>query len=466
MKIEGLRPYLKYIPEVKRPSRALTLKEKLSWVALALGLFYVLGVIRPYGITEQQMVVSGFEILQMVTASHIGSLITAGIGPIVVGSIMLQLLVGTGVIELDLTRNEDKALFQGAQKILIVIFSILEAAAISVAFGLEGSIYWIVVLQIAMGSIILMFLDEIVSKYGIGSGIGLFIAGGVSQTIITAIINPLPKAEALGEYAGVIPNVIVHLISGHPEYIISLFSLFATIVTFLVVVYGESLRLEIPLAYGTIRGISARYPIKFFYVSNIPVILAAALIQTLALVPGVFGIHPGMESEMNTFQQAIYIFFSYITSGYGSANSLYGILNPSSSSIDRLLDVGVILHIIIYSAVFLIMCVFFGKFWAATTNIGPEKIAQQIYQSGLQIPGFRRDIRVIQHVLERYIPQMVVISSIAVGLLALIADFLGAFGTGTGILLTVGILYRMYEQLQREEMGDMPVWFRELFGKK
>lgn len=464
MKLEFLRPYLKYIPEVKRPSRALSLKEKVLWVALALGLFYILGVIYPIGITEAEINKSGFELMQMIFASHLGSLLSVGIGPIVVGSIMLQLLVGIGAVELDMTRNEDKALFQGAQKILVVIFSVLESAAMTVAFQLGPSTYWIVVLQIAMGSIILMFLDEIVSKYGIGSGIGLFIAGGVSQTIITATINPMQMAGAVGTYAGAIPNFIAKLVTGSLD-IYLLFPIVATIFIFLVVVYGESMRLEIPLAYGTIRGISARYPIKFFYVSNIPVILAAALLQSVQLIPSIFGIRAGMTiQEMNPLQYGVYTLFSYITSGYGGSNTIYKVLDPSR--IYQLGDPFVILHILIYGSIFLIMCVLFGKFWAATTNIGPEKVAQQIHQGGMQIPGFRRDIRVIQHVLERYIPQMVVISSIAVGLLALVADLLGVYGTGTGILLTVGILYRMYEQLQREEMGSMPMWFRGLFGKK
>ena len=39
-----------------------------------------------------------------------------------------------------------------------------------------------------------MYLDEVVSKWGIGSGISLFIAGGVAQTIVTATINPLREA--------------------------------------------------------------------------------------------------------------------------------------------------------------------------------------------------------------------------------------------------------------------------------
>jgi preprotein translocase subunit SecY len=67
-------------------------------------------------------------------------------------------------------------------------------------------------------------------------------------------------------------------------------------------------------------------------------------------------------------------------------------------------------------------------------------------------------------VLNRYIPQITIISSIAVGLVAALADLMGALGSGTGILLTVGILYRMYEELQREQMADMSPMFRKFMG--
>lgn len=459
MKIEFLRPYLKYIPEVKRPSRAPTFKEKLYWVVGILILFFIMGVTYPYGVTQQSFSVPGLEVMQIVFASHMGSIISAGIGPIVIASIFLQLMVGAKMIDIDLTRNEDKALFQGAQKILIIIFSFLEGAAITTMFNLSESMYWIVVVQVALGSIMLAYMDEIVSKYGFGSGIGLFIAAGVSQTIVTATINPLETSP--GVLAGAIPNFILQMMNGNLD-IILLFSLVATIFIFFVVVYGESMKLEIPLSYGTIRGISARYPIKFFYVSNIPVILAAAFLGAAQYI-GLVIVKDTPVEEMNIFQYVIHNIVSFITIGYGS-NSVYGILNPGE--IYKLSDPFVVLHVIIFGVVFLLLCIFFGKFWAMTTNIGPEKIAEQIYIGGLQIPGYRKDKRAIERVLNRYIPQIVVISSLAVGLLALVGDLLGVYGSGTGILLTVGILYRTYEEIQREEMADMPVWFRQIMGKK
>jgi len=109
--------------------------------------------------------------------------------------------------------------------------------------------------------------------------------------------------------------------------------------------------------------------------------------------------------------------------------------------------------------------VLFGKFWVETTGLGADRVAEQIQKGGMQIPGFRRDQRVVERVLNRYIPQITIISSLSVGLLAVGADLLGAMGSGTGILLTVGILYRLYEEIEKEQMADMHPAFRKFMGK-
>jgi preprotein translocase subunit SecY len=70
----------------------------------------------------------------------------------------------------------------------------------------------------------------------------------------------------------------------------------------------------------------------------------------------------------------------------------------------------------------------------------------------------------LEKVLDRYIPPITLMGGIFVGLLAAFADFTGALGTGTGILLTVGIVYRMYEELAKEQMGEMMPAFRQFLG--
>jgi len=85
--------------------------------------------------------------------------------------------------------------------------------------------------------------------------------------------------------------------------------------------------------------------------------------------------------------------------------------------------------------------------------------------SGLQIPGFRRDERVLEKILKRYIFPLTVMGAIAVGLLASSADILGALTRGTGILLTVMIIYRLYEEIAQQHMMDMYPALRKMMEK-
>jgi preprotein translocase subunit SecY len=108
----------------------------------------------------------------------------------------------------------------------------------------------------------------------------------------------------------------------------------------------------------------------------------------------------------------------------------------------------------------------FAVFWVETTDMGPEATAQQIHGSGMQIPGFRQNPGVIEKVLERYIPQVTVIGGALVGLLAVMANMLGTIGGvgGTGLLLTVSITYKLYEEIAEEQLMEMHPMMRQMFG--
>lgn len=463
MNLEFIRPLIKYIPEVEIPKKAVPFKEKLMWTSLALLLFFIMGNIYPYGVTTEslQKHIQNFEAMTMIFASSIGSLTSVGIGPIVTSSIILQLLVGADIIDIDMKKPEGKALFQGTQKILTIILAFFESSALVVATNMvEGTgLIVFTVLQIAMGSILLMYLDEVVSKWGIGSGISLFIAGGVSQSIITGSFNFLKPVAGIG-YAGIIPQFISQLMVGNFSWIL-LFPIGATIIVFLTVVYCEAMRIEIPLSYGGIRGVGGRIPLRFFYISNIPVILAAALLANINMWTRVVGVDISSTASvesMSTWQYIVYTVGRYITLG-----DLYKILSPDNWHM--LADSAVLLHMLVYTLFFCGLCVLFGQFWVQTTGLDSESMAKQINEGGMHRPGFRPDKRIIKNMLGKYIPQLTVISSVAVGLLAVGADFMGALGSGTGILLTVGIIYRLYEELKKEQMADMSPMFRRFMGK-
>ncbi len=417
-----------------------------------------MGIITPLGTLPQQQ--SGFlSQLQLITASEIGTLATLGIGPIVMASIILQLLMGAGVVKLNVQDPEEKKLYQGVQKLLGIAFCFIESSIFVMSGFVPASPGYFntlfLVLQLAAGAILLMYLDEVISKYGIGSGIGLFIAAGVSFAIVWKAFSWVIPAGT-STYVGLVPQIMQGLITGDiPET--AVYPLIFTVLIFLLVVFAESMKIEIPLTFGRIRGYGARYPLKFFYVSNIPVILAAALFANLQL----WGIamqglgFPILGTYVNN--QPVSGIAYYLKTPYGllSTPTQIGITLSSADAI---------INILVFTIAMLILCVLFGRFWVDMSNMGAKSVAGQLQNVGLHIPGFRRDPRVIEMVLERYIPVVTVLGSMAVGILAIFADLTGALGTGTGILLTVGILYRMYEELAAQQAFEAMPALKGLMG--
>jgi preprotein translocase subunit SecY len=118
----------------------------------------------------------------------------------------------------------------------------------------------------------------------------------------------------------------------------------------------------------------------------------------------------------------------------------------------------------VYAGILIVFCVVFSFTWLEVGGLDPRTVAGQLVSSGMQIPGFRRSERPIELLLRRYIPVVTVLGGLTVGFLAAVADFMGAFGTGTGILLTVGIIYQYYQELVKERVTEMYPGMQRLLG--
>lgn len=439
MPFEFLNPIIRLIPQIKKPIHAVPLKEKVLWTLSVLLIYFVMYHIFPIGVIPSGASTGRLEIL---LASKIGSIITVGIGPIVLASIFLQLLIGSKIIEWDLSKPENQQQFHGVERILALILCFVESAIYTLTGYVPtlGGIYIpLVILQLALGSILLIYMDELVSKYGIGSGISLFIAAGVSLNIVDIIASV------------VLPDFWHYFTAGDAATAtMILIPIAFTIIVFLVVVYAESMRLEIPLSFGRVRGASGRYPIKFMYVSNIPVILASALIMNIQLWTKLLNdMGITLLGEMKG-GQLVGGFAYYISPTFQNPVFVH-----YDAYLASLLVPNEIFHVFVYIISMVILCVIFGVFWVETAGMSSSDVANQLERVGFQIPGFRRDPRVIRGVLDRYIPTITILSSIFVGLLASLADLTGAIGTGTGILLTVSILHNFYEQLASQQMFEI-----------
>jgi preprotein translocase subunit SecY len=502
---------LKKIPGVANPLKRLTFKEKFKWTALILLIYFLMTQITVYGVSGVGF--EQFQILQILLGSSFGSLMTLGIGPIVTASILLQLLVGSKIIPWDLKSDEGRTLFQGTQKLLAVILSFIEAM-IFVSLGAVPAMPGmaaIVMLQIAIGGILVIFMDELISKWGFGSGVGLFIVAGVSKQIVISMFNPLGEGGGLPTIGspptGRIPLAITLLGTNEPlQAFITFLPVIATLLVFFLVIYANAIKVEIPLAFGSIRGFGRRWPLRFFYTSNLPVILIAALLANVQLMARMLS--QGAGSFLGTFDSAgnptggliyfltppsmatasglmvaqLMIFIgifvligavlAYFTKknalkmvlGFGFLGALVSILFTSSMGITSLFMISLadIIRIICYSLFLIIGAMIFSIFWMSTSGMDPKSVAEQIQSTGMQIPGYRRDIRIIERVLGRYIPALAILGGAAVGALAAYADLTGALGTGTGILLATMIIYNLYEEIAMQHMEDMHPALRRL----
>ncbi|MEW6010455.1 preprotein translocase subunit SecY [Methanobacterium alkalithermotolerans] len=445
--IEKLQPFFSILPQVKSPEHRIAFKEKLKWTAVILVLYFILAQIPLFGLSE--FAVDQFASLRAVLAGSFGSILTLGIGPIVTASIVLQLLVGGKIIKLDLSKHEDKAVFQGTQKLLAIIFTLFEALVLVLTGAIapqSPDFVWIIILQMTIGGILVIFLDEVISKWGFGSGVGLFIAAGVAQQIIVGSFNILPSPTTPGIPAGNIPAFIYSLTTGQPTFDL-LIPVIAVIGVFLVVVYAESMRVEIPLSYGGVKGARGKYPLRFIYASNMPVILASALLLNVQLFA-------------NIFQRLGFPILGEISQGQAISGLAYYLTPPFG------LDVIFTdpLRVAFYGIVFTGMCVLFAVLWVEISGIGPKKVAKQLHGMGMQMPGFRSSRGQFEKILKKYIPAITVLGGAFVGLLAFGADLTGALGGGTGVLLTVGIVYRLYEEIAQEQLMDMHPMLRKFLG--
>jgi protein transport protein SEC61 subunit alpha len=469
------KPIGRILPEIKVPQRKVKFNEKIFWTAMVLIVFLVMTEIPLYGVAASAS--DQFAALRVIFASNRGTLMELGIGPIVTAGLVLQLLAGSGLINCDMSKPEDRGLFTVASKVFSIILTGVQAGAYIVS-GMYGSVSdlgtaaIVIFFQLIAAGIIVMLLDELVQKgWGLGSGISLFIMAGVAQNIFWSAFSP-----SNGLFVGALEQLLLKdstytmfdwVVGTSSGVYPSLIGFIATIVVFIVIIYLNGVRVELPMSYAGYKGFRSKYPIKLLYVSNLPVIFASALFANVYFFSQLIWNTVGRPAPgSNLF---IDILGSYKITDAEQANqtiSAVGGINYYTTAPTSLYKVAADpIHAVVYLLILVGFCALFSLVWLEVGGLGPEKVAKQLMDSGMQIPGYRRSGRPIEAILKRYIPVVTVLGGIIVGLVAGLSDFVGVFGSGTGILLSVGIVYQYYELLMRERAAEMYPAFRRIIGE-
>ena len=456
-----LRNIIYNLPEVKHPvEKKLSFNQKAKWTLIVLAAFFVLANIPLYGLAQNSL--NTFEYLAIILGTSFGSIISLGIGPIVMASIILQLLVGSGILNIDTTTSDGKKYFQGLQKLSVLFFIIFESLIYVIMGGGQAvpGYSWVIILQLILGGLAIMLMDEVTTKWGFGLGVSLFIVAGVAWRIVFGLIQYLGQSgqnclvnfsSGATPCAGKILIIVQSIINPAPTEVVSALSaIIFTIFIFLAVVWAQNLKVEIPLSYEKIRGYAIKWPLAFFYASNIPVILTAALTANIQLFGGLLQNSLGHATFMGSFQNGQAV--SGLSYWLGSSNLIDTLIRSGGiSTVPISIYFQSITHVLFYMAV----SALFAVLWVKTSGMDEASQAKKIMASGLQMPGFRKDERVLEAMLKRYILPLTVMGGLAVGALAAFADILGALTSGTAILLGVMITYQLYQNIAQQHAVDM-----------
>ena len=481
---ESIAPLLSRIPVVRRPTKHVPFRQKMLWTLLVLVVYFYLTNVTLYGLGGNAQDIFGQ--FRSILAGEQGSILQLGIGPIVTASIVLQLLAGADLLGLDTSNPADQVIYQGLQKFLVILMVILTGFPmvfaggflpadpfVSTQLGVSlNAVRWIIFAQIFAGGIFILYMDEVVSKWGIGSGVGLFIVASVSQHLVGGIFTLGSDTQP----SGLIPTWIGMALGniqvspffsgGFQELIFGqgqILALITTLLIFGLVVYCESVRVEIPLSHSKVRGAKGRFPVKLIYASVLPMILVRAVQANIQFLGRI------LDSQMNNMPSWLGVyssnepvggFFYYLNRIMTPGDWMWWLGQTAAEPWQILLRVSADLFIMVIGGAI------FAIFWVETTNMGPAATAQQIQRSGMQIPGFRRNPAVLEKVMQRYIPLVTVVGGALVGFLAVGANMLGTIGAvgGTGLLLTVSIVYKLYEEIAEEQLMEMHPMMRQMFG--
>ncbi|KAJ3343505.1 translocon subunit [Gonapodya sp. JEL0774] len=449
------------MPEVAAPDRKVQFREKVMWTGVTLLIFLVCSQIPLYGIMSSDSS-DPFYWLRMILASNRGTLMELGITPVVTSGMIMQLLAGAGLVEVDYNLKEDRALFSGAQKLFALVIA-LGHAAVSVWSGVYGnpseiglSITLLLILQLVIASMIVILLDELIQKgYGLGSGISLFIATNVCENIVWRAFSPTTFNSGRGtQFEGAVINLF-HLLFTRSDKLRALreafyrtnapniMNLLATIFIFAVVIYLQGFRVEIPVKSKQQRGQAGTYPIKLFYTSNMPIMLTSALISQYFLIS---------QMLYNRFPTSFLIrLIGEWTSAEGTPQQFAsgGIAYYMSAPQNITAALRDPIHFVLYCMFMLGACALFSRTWIEVSGSSPRDVAKQLKDQGLELQGHREGG--LYKRLKEIIPTAAALGGLFIGALSVMADLLGAIGSGTGILLAVTIIYQYFEYFVKEQ---------------
>jgi hypothetical protein len=191
---------------------------------------------------------------------------------------------------------------------------------------------------------------------------------------------------------------------------------------FFVVVYLERMRIEILITHDKIREVLGKCSIMLLYISNIPIILAITVFANLRIVSVVTGAN----------------WLAYYTSA--PQNLAQAAADPTRT--------------LVYIVALMGLVVGFAWFWMRATGMGTRHLPEQFTRLGMSPLGHNGGPETSNQFSVQQTTAFVLLGAVLIGGLVAFADVTGSLVGGASMVLTVGILYQLYQEIASEPVGD------------
>lgn len=456
-----VRPFVTFLPDVQSPGRQIYFQEKLVWTFVCLLIYLVCSQVPLFGIMSSDTA-DPLYWMRMMMASNRGTLMDLGISPVITSSMIMQAITQANIINVNFSIKEDRILYQAASKLLALLMTLGQAVAqVLTGFygnpkGLGTSICFMLVLQLMFSGIIIILLDEVLSKgYGMGSGVNLFIVANICENIFWKAFSPKVFNTARGvEFEGVLVG-LVHVMFSRKnkinalyeicfrENLPNMYNLVSTALLFSFVIYFHGFRVELPLSSTQVKGQTGRWPIKLFYSSTTPIIIQSYIISHVSTVSRLlFSKFPSL-----LIVRLLGVWEMSVSRNLEPISGLCYYIYAPNSMMDIFRRP---IHFTIYLTFMLLSGAFMSRAWIDMNDLNAESVAKQLKNQKMTIKGISESN--VASYLNKYIPTAAFLGGFIISGICVFSNLMDTIGSGTNIILAVGIIWQYFEAMTKETM--------------
>lgn len=407
------------------------LKKRLLFTAGALVVFRLLAAIPVPGINVaslQNLINNNqlFGLLDLFSGGGISrlSIVMLGVGPYITASIIMQLLTMMVPSLKNMMQEEGEAgrakLSQYSRVISVPLamlqslgfILLLETPQYAIIPHLAPFALIVNVLVATAGSVLLMWIGELISEFGIGNGVSLIIFAG----IIARLPAQVPQLWAQIQTGGA-ANIPVYLLA-----------LAIGVVVVGAVVYITEAERSVPITYAkqvrgnkVYGGVSTYLPLRLNQAGVIPIIFALSILIVPATIANFF------VNNANVTVATL-------------ATHLVSFLNPAGWG---------------YGVSYFVLVFLFTYFYTAVT-FDPKQISENLQKSGAFIPGVRPGESTMQY-LARVVTRITLVGALFLGIIAVLPLIMQGFtgGTafaigGTALLIVVSVVLDLVKKVDAQ----------------